>query len=62
MKQNGNIKSNAYYNPDEARHPPPTNMMEAERDSEIEKFIRGPRALSNFVFVCLTSYHSQVRV
>lgn len=40
MKQNGNIKSNAFYNPDEARHPPPTNMMEAERDSEIEKFIR----------------------
>ncbi|KAG0699064.1 hypothetical protein DFH29DRAFT_809575 [Suillus ampliporus] len=40
MKQNGNIKSNALYNPDEARHPPPTNMMEAERDSEIEKFIR----------------------
>jgi hypothetical protein len=41
MKQNGNIKSNNLYNPDEARHPPPTNMMEAERDSEIEKFIRG---------------------
>ncbi|KAG1743736.1 uncharacterized protein EDB91DRAFT_1125701 [Suillus paluster] len=40
MKQNGNIKSNTLYNPDEARHPPPTNMMEAERDSEIEKFIR----------------------
>lgn len=40
MKQNGNIKSNALYNPDEARHPTPTNMMEAERDSEIEKFIR----------------------
>ncbi|OJA16539.1 hypothetical protein AZE42_00644 [Rhizopogon vesiculosus] len=40
MKQNGNIKSNNLYNPDEARHPPPTNMMEAERDSEIEKFIR----------------------
>lgn len=40
MKQNGNIRSNAFYNPDEARHPSPTNMMEAERDSEIEKFIR----------------------
>ncbi|KAG2034441.1 hypothetical protein BDR03DRAFT_965007 [Suillus americanus] len=40
MKQNGNIRSNAFYNPDETRHPPPTNMMEAERDSEIEKFIR----------------------
>jgi len=41
MKQNGNIKSNSLYNPDEARHPPPASMMEAERDSEIEQFIRG---------------------
>jgi len=62
MKQNGNIKSNAFYNPDDARHPPPTNMMEAERDSEIEKFIRGPQVFFNFVFVCLMSYYSQVRV
>jgi len=41
MKKNGNIKSNEHYNPDEIRHPPPTNMTEAERDSELEIYIRG---------------------
>lgn len=40
MKEKGNIKSNALYNPDEARHPPPTDMMDLGRDSELEKFIR----------------------
>ncbi|KAI6002035.1 hypothetical protein EDD15DRAFT_1573978 [Pisolithus albus] len=40
MKQNGNVKSNQLYNPDEARHPPPANLMGTERDSELEKFIR----------------------
>ena len=40
MKEKGNIKSNALYNPDEARHPPPATMMDSERDSELEKFIR----------------------
>ncbi|KAG1752082.1 hypothetical protein EDB19DRAFT_1628154 [Suillus lakei] len=49
MKQNGNIKSNALYNPDEARHPPPTNMMEAERDSDIEKFIRAKYEFKWFI-------------
>lgn len=37
----GNVKSNAHYNPNETRHPPPTNMIESERDSELEKYIRG---------------------
>ena len=41
MRQMGNIKSNQMYNPDEVRNPPPTNMIDAERDSELEKFIRG---------------------
>jgi hypothetical protein len=41
MRQIGNIKSNETYNPDEVRHPPPTNMLDVERDSELEKFIRG---------------------
>jgi hypothetical protein len=41
MRQNGNLNSNAYYNPNEARNPPPTNMIEQERDSELEKYIRG---------------------
>lgn len=40
MKQNGNVKSNALYNPDEKRHPQPANLIDSERDSELEKFIR----------------------
>jgi stromal membrane-associated protein len=41
MKQYGNIVSNAHYNPNETKNPPPVNSAEAERDSELEKFIRG---------------------
>jgi hypothetical protein len=41
MRQVGNVKSNGTYNPNEVRHPPPTNMIDAERDSDLEKFIRG---------------------
>ncbi|SRR6266404_4539148 len=41
MREVGNIRSNQLYNPDEVRNPPPTNMIDAERDSELEKFIRG---------------------
>lgn len=40
MKQIGNIKSNAIYNPNEIRHPPPPNLMDAERDSDLEQYIR----------------------
>jgi len=40
MRQMGNIKSNEKYNPNEVRHPPPTNMIDIERDSDLEKFIR----------------------
>jgi len=41
MREMGNIKSNAIFNPDEIRNPPPTNMIEQERDSDLEKYIRG---------------------
>ena len=41
MRQIGNVKSNQTHNPDEVRNPPPTNMIDMERDSELEKFIRG---------------------
>jgi hypothetical protein len=41
MKEKGNTKSNAYFNPNEVKHPPPTNMIEQERDSDLEKYIRG---------------------
>ncbi|KAI0080441.1 ArfGap-domain-containing protein [Panus rudis PR-1116 ss-1] len=40
MRQMGNIKSNAIYNPDEIKHPPPPNMIDSERDSDLEKYIR----------------------
>ncbi|KAG9313719.1 putative GTPase activating protein for Arf-domain-containing protein [Chiua virens] len=49
MKENGNIKSNALYNPNEARHPPPTNMIDSERDSELEKFIRSKYEFKRFM-------------
>ena len=40
MKSMGNIKSNAIHNPNELRHPPPPNLEDSERDSEIEQYIR----------------------
>ncbi|KAG8991335.1 hypothetical protein FRB90_001389 [Tulasnella sp. 427] len=40
MKNMGNIKANELYNPDPLRNPPPTNMEDGERDSEIETYIR----------------------
>lgn len=51
MKEMGNIKSNAIYNPDEIRNPPPTNMVEQERDSDLEKYIRGKNDLQNHLLV-----------
>ncbi|KAL4076712.1 putative GTPase activating protein for Arf-domain-containing protein [Scleroderma yunnanense] len=49
MRQNGNVKSNQLYNPDETRHPPPTNMIDSERDSELEKFIRAKYEFKRFM-------------
>ncbi|KAI9438239.1 hypothetical protein H4582DRAFT_1953807 [Lactarius indigo] len=49
MRQLGNIKSNQNYNPDEVRNPPPTNMIDAERDSELEKFIRDKYEFKRFI-------------
>ena len=41
MRSIGNTKANSIYNPDESRHPPPTNTSEFnDRDGELEKFIR----------------------
>lgn len=40
MKSIGNIKSNAIYNPNEVRNPPPANLMDAGRDGELERYIR----------------------
>ncbi|KAJ7253013.1 hypothetical protein B0H12DRAFT_1210604 [Mycena haematopus] len=49
MKNNGNIKSNLFYNPNETRHPPPPNLMDGERDSEMEQFIRSKYEYRSFV-------------
>ena len=46
MGEMGNVKSNAIFNPDEIRNPPPTNMIEQERDSDLEKYIRGKIKIS----------------
>lgn len=51
MRQMGNVKSNQLFNPDEVRNPPPTNMVDSERDSELEKFIRGRSCSTCFHFV-----------
>ncbi|THV02174.1 ArfGap-domain-containing protein [Dendrothele bispora CBS 962.96] len=40
MKEMGNVKSNAIYNPNEVRNPPPPMLTEDERDSELEQYIR----------------------
>ncbi|KAH9941528.1 putative GTPase activating protein for Arf-domain-containing protein [Amylocystis lapponica] len=49
MRQMGNVKSNAFYNPNETRHPPPTNMVDSERDSDLEKFIRSKYEFKSFI-------------
>ncbi|VDB96645.1 unnamed protein product [Peniophora sp. CBMAI 1063] len=49
MRNMGNRKANALYNPDEVRHPPPTNMIDSERDSELEKFIRNKYEFKKFM-------------
>ncbi|KZP12933.1 ArfGap-domain-containing protein [Athelia psychrophila] len=49
MRQNGNVKSNSFYNPNETRNPPPTNMVGRERDSELEKYIRAKYEFKRFV-------------
>ncbi|CAH7687932.1 expressed protein [Phakopsora pachyrhizi] len=49
MKTIGNIKSNQYYNPNDAKHPHPTDLEESERDSELEKYIRMKYQKKQFV-------------
>jgi hypothetical protein len=61
MKEMGNVKSNAYFNPNEIKNPPPTNMIEQERDSDLEKYIRGT-GIRYPQFRFLLTYARQVRV
>ncbi|KIK68299.1 hypothetical protein GYMLUDRAFT_35684 [Collybiopsis luxurians FD-317 M1] len=48
MKEMGNLNSNAIYNPNELRHPPPPMLTEDERDSELEKYIRAKYEYKRF--------------
>ncbi|KAJ3903195.1 hypothetical protein F5879DRAFT_960626 [Lentinula edodes] len=48
MKEMGNLNSNAIYNPNELRHPPPLMLIEDERDSELEKYIRAKYEYKKF--------------
>ena len=52
MKNNGNLKSNAYFNSNEIRNPPPPSMMEHERDSELEQYIR----CTSYVFTLIIRF------
>ena len=61
MMSIGNIKSNKIYNPNEIRNPPPPNLEESERDSEIEQYIRGEQrnsclSLKSFFFIAFCSF------
>ncbi|KAK0205432.1 hypothetical protein DFS33DRAFT_1328283 [Desarmillaria ectypa] len=49
MKNMGNVKSNAIYNPNEIRHPPPPSLMDPERDSELEQYIRSKYEYKRFL-------------
>lgn len=47
MRSMGNTKANTIYNPNELRHPPPPNLEDTDRDSEIEQYIRCKRLSTN---------------
>lgn len=49
VKNIGNINANAKWNPNESMHPPPTNLEESERDSEMEKYIRAKYESKRFM-------------
>ena len=54
MRSMGNTKSNSIYNPNEMRHPPPPNIEDADRDSEIEQYIRCERLSINLFRIYLS--------
>lgn len=40
MREMGNLKSNAIYNSNEVRNPPPPKLDDSTRDHELEQYIR----------------------
>nr|GAT50156.1 ARF GAP-like zinc finger-containing protein [Mycena chlorophos] len=49
MREMGNNNSNLIHNPNETRHPPPPNLLDGERDSEMEQFVRSKYEYKSFV-------------
>lgn len=49
MRAMGNSKSNSIYNPNEIRNPPPPNLEDTERDSELEQYIRSKYEYRRFI-------------
>ncbi|KAF5350682.1 hypothetical protein D9756_008690 [Leucocoprinus leucothites] len=49
MKEMGNIKSNAIYNPNEVRNPPPPRLDDPGRDNDLEQYIRSKYEYRRFV-------------
>jgi len=61
MRNNGNTKSNAIYNPNENKYPPPVSTMDGERDSEMEQYIRGMCAFVSIPLTLFTLRNRQIR-
>ncbi|KAJ3557286.1 hypothetical protein NP233_g11784 [Leucocoprinus birnbaumii] len=49
MKEIGNVKSNAIYNPNEVRNPPPPRLDDPARDNDLEQYIRSKYEYKRFV-------------
>ncbi|KAF8635760.1 hypothetical protein AX15_000368 [Amanita polypyramis BW_CC] len=49
MKAMGNLKSNAVYNSNETRHPPPPALADPENDVELESYIRSKYQYKKFI-------------
>ncbi|KAF7762466.1 hypothetical protein Agabi119p4_9059 [Agaricus bisporus var. burnettii] len=49
MREIGNVKSNAIYNPNEVRNPPPTVLDDPTRDNDLEQYIRSKYEYRRFL-------------
>ncbi|KAF8352028.1 hypothetical protein F5887DRAFT_1277745 [Amanita rubescens] len=49
MKSMGNLKSNAIYNPNETRYPPPPALADPENDTDLESYIRSKYQYKKFI-------------
>ncbi|KAJ7069914.1 hypothetical protein C8F01DRAFT_1246080 [Mycena amicta] len=49
MREMGNVNSNLIHNANETRHPPPPNLLDGERDSEMEQYVRSKYEYKSFI-------------